>query len=59
MAVKKDPDDDKLIECAVALKAEVIITGDKALKAMKEYMEIEILTPRQFLKKWQIWSSIL
>ncbi len=54
MAVKKDPDDDKLIECAVALKAEVIITGDKALKAMKEYMEIEILTPRQFLKKWQI-----
>ncbi|MDI6785031.1 MAG: putative toxin-antitoxin system toxin component, PIN family, partial [bacterium] len=29
-AVKNDPDDDKFIACAVALKTEVIITGDKA-----------------------------
>lgn len=49
-AVKDDPDDDKFIECAVALKAEVIITGDKALKAINEYMGIKILTPQQFLK---------
>jgi uncharacterized protein len=49
-AVKDDPDDDKFIECAIALKAEVIITGDKALKAINEYMGIKILTPQQFLK---------
>jgi len=49
-AVKDDPDDDKFVECAVALKAEVIITGDKALKRMGEYMGIRILTPQQFLK---------
>lgn len=30
--VKDDPDDDKFIECAVALKAEVIVSGDKAVK---------------------------
>jgi len=53
-AVKDDPDDDKFIECAVALKAEVIITGDKALKAMNEYMGIKILTPQQFLKTYKI-----
>lgn len=53
-AVKDDPDDDKFIECAVALKAEVIITGDKALKAMNEYMGIKILTPQQFLKAYKI-----
>ena len=53
-AVKDDPDDDKFIECAVALKAEVIITGDKALKAINEYMGIKILTPQQFLKTYQI-----
>ena len=53
-AVKVDPDDDKFIECAVALKAEVIITGDKALKAMKDYMGIKILTPQQFLKDYKI-----
>lgn len=50
MAVKTDPDDDKFIECAVALKAEVIITGDKALRKVGKYMEIKILTPQEFLK---------
>jgi uncharacterized protein len=53
-AVRDDPDDDKFIECAVGLKAEVIITGDKALKAMNEYMGIKILTPQQFLKTYKI-----
>lgn len=48
--VKDDPDDDKFIECAVALKAEVIITGDRSIEAIKEYMGIRILTPQQFLK---------
>jgi len=49
-AVKDDPDDDKFIECAVALKAEIIVTGDKVLKAVGEYMGIKILTPQEFLK---------
>ena len=52
--VKDDPDDDKFIECAVRLKAEVIITGDNALKAMNEYMGVKILTPQQFLKDYKI-----
>ena len=50
--VKDDPDDDKFIECAVALKAEVIITGDKAIEAVGEYMGIKILTPQRFLKNY-------
>lgn len=49
-AVKGDPEDDKFVECAVALKADVIITGDKALKTMGGYMGIKILTPQEFLK---------
>jgi putative PIN family toxin of toxin-antitoxin system len=53
-AVKDDPDDDKFIECAAALKAEVIITGDKVLKAVSEYMGIKISTPQQFLKTHKI-----
>ena len=48
-AVKEDPDDDKFIECAVALKAKVIVTGDKLLRAMSEYMGIKILAPQEFL----------
>lgn len=46
--VRDDPDDDKFIECAVKLQAKAIITGDKAVLAIKEYAGIKILTPRQF-----------
>jgi uncharacterized protein len=47
--VKEDPDDDKFIECAVALKAEDIISGDRRLTAVQEYMGIKIVTPKEFL----------
>jgi putative PIN family toxin of toxin-antitoxin system len=53
-AVKDDPEDDKFLECAVALKAEVIITGDKALKKIGEYMGIKILNPQQFLNAYKL-----
>jgi hypothetical protein len=48
--VRDDPADDKFIECAVALKADVIITGDRALRDVGNYMGIRILNPREFLK---------
>lgn len=48
--VKNDPDDDKFVECAVALKADAVITGDREVLAVKEYMGIKIVTPRQFLE---------
>ena len=51
--IKNDPDDDKFIECAVALKADVVITGDGEVLAVKEYMGIRILTPQQFLRNYQ------
>jgi len=53
-AVKDDPADDKFIECGVALKAEIIITGNRAIKTLGEYMGIKILTPQQFLKSYKI-----
>jgi putative PIN family toxin of toxin-antitoxin system len=49
--VQEDPDDDKFIECAVALRAKVIITGDRALRAIGTYQDIQVLTPQQFLKQ--------
>jgi putative PIN family toxin of toxin-antitoxin system len=53
-AVKDDPEDDKFIECAVTLKAEVTITGNKVLKAIGGYMGIKILNPQEFLKEYKI-----
>lgn len=47
--VKKDPDDEKFIECAVALNSKIIISGDKALREIKDYMGIKIQSPKQFL----------
>jgi hypothetical protein len=52
--VLDDPSDDKFIECAVALKAVVVITGDKALRAVKEYRGIKMLTPVQFLRDFKL-----
>ena len=53
-AVVADPDDNKFIECAVALKADVIVTGDKVLGNLKAYGGIKILTPAQFLNNYDI-----
>jgi uncharacterized protein len=47
--VKDDPDDDKFIEAAISGKADYIITQDKHLLKIKEFREIKILTPRDFL----------
>lgn len=50
--IQDDPDDDKFIECAAALKADVVITGDREVLALKQYMGIRILTPQQFLENY-------
>lgn len=47
--VKEDPDDDKFIECAVALKAGIVVTGDKALLSVGRYQHVRIITPSVFL----------
>lgn len=47
--VNNDPDDDKFIECAVALKAKYIISGDKELYKIQNYCGIQILQPKNFL----------
>ncbi len=49
--VVKDPADDRFIECAVALRAQCIVTGDKALRDVGDYMGIKIVTPREFLAR--------
>ena len=48
--VEKDPSDNKFIECAVALQADFIITGDRALLEIGEYDNIQIVTPREFIE---------
>ncbi|MBI5017192.1 MAG: PIN domain-containing protein [Deltaproteobacteria bacterium] len=47
--IDADPDDDKFIACAVALGATAVVSGDKHLLSVGDYMGIQMLTPRQFL----------
>jgi putative PIN family toxin of toxin-antitoxin system len=48
--IKKDPEDDKFIRCALAGKAKWIIAGDRHRLALKTYQKIKILTPSDFLQ---------
>ena len=49
--IKADPEDNKILECAVASTAEYILSYDKKhLLILKEFQGILILTPEQFLK---------
>ena len=54
--VEEDPDDNKFIECAVALDCKIIISGDKHLKKIKKYIDIEILSPKKFIERVNVDS---
>lgn len=45
LKVVRDPDDDKILECALEAKAELIVTFDKDLLSLKKYQEIKIIHP--------------
>jgi predicted nucleic acid-binding protein len=55
--VEEDPDDNKFIECAVALKCTFVISGDKHLTEIRDYMGIEIVTPKEFLDSFPKFKS--
>ena len=46
----KDKDDIVILSCAISGEAEVFITGDKELLALKSIGKLSILSPREF---WQ------
>lgn len=46
----RDPKDDMILEAAVAGLAEYLVTGDKDLLVLKEFMGTPIVTPKEFLR---------
>ena len=51
--VGADPQDDKFILCAEAAKADSIISGDNHLLNLKNYRDIKIVSPGDFLSSFQ------
>ena len=51
--VKRKDSDNRILECAVAAQAKVLVTGDlKDLRPLNHFQGVEILTPREFLQKY-------
>lgn len=49
LKVLGDEPDNRILECAVAGRADVIITGDQAMLDLGSYQGIRIMTLREFL----------
>jgi uncharacterized protein len=49
--IKEDPDDNRVLECAVYAKVDFIISGDNHLLSLKRYSGIDIITASEFIKK--------
>lgn len=47
--VEEDPDDNKIIECAIESQADYIFTYDNHLLKLKEYQNIKIIRPEDIL----------
>jgi predicted nucleic acid-binding protein len=47
-----DPDDDKVLACALASGAGTIVSGDKHLVDVSGYRGIEVLRPRAFVDRY-------
>lgn len=53
----RDEPDNRILECAVAAGAEVIVTGDNHLLKLKRFRNIAIMGPRDFLSRYQSPAS--
>jgi len=47
-----DPDDEMILECALAAEADLIVSGDKKhLLALRQFQGIPIVSPVEFLRR--------
>ena len=49
LRVVQDDPDNRILECAIAGRAEAIVTGDKVLLALKNFRNIPVVTLRSYL----------
>ena len=49
LRVVRDDSDNRILECAIAGRADAIVTGDKALLALKNFRGIPVVTLRSYL----------
>lgn len=48
--VKKDPSDNRIVECAVSGRVDFLVTGDDHILELKGYQGVKFLAPGEFLR---------
>jgi putative PIN family toxin of toxin-antitoxin system len=48
--IPEDPSDNRIIECALEVKADLIVSGDKHLLALKEFKGVKVRRASETLK---------
>ena len=49
-AISRDPDDDKFIACAIAGRADFLVSGDQDLLTLKQVGDVQIIRARELLE---------
>lgn len=55
--IKEDPEDNRILECAVKANADFIVSGNRHLLELKKYDSIKIVTPRQLIEELEYQKS--
>jgi putative PIN family toxin of toxin-antitoxin system len=51
VTVCRDPDDNMVIEAAIAGQSDCIVSGDEDLLTLNQYEGIDLITPREFIAR--------
>lgn len=55
----QDPDDDWVIQCALTARADRIVSGDKALRALGAIGVVQIVTPRELPTELEVLGIVV
>lgn len=50
MSSKEDPDDDRILECAIAAKSDFIVSEDKDLLRLGQFGNVRIVSIMEFVR---------
>jgi predicted nucleic acid-binding protein len=54
ISVLDDEPDNRVLECAVSGRADMIVTGDRAMLSLGTFKDIEVVSLRAFLGRLQV-----
>lgn len=49
-AIKDDPTDNRIVECAVASGSDYLVSGDRHLLKVRQYQGVKIVSPAEFVR---------